>query len=74
MDTSVLGTLRQERNPDSEIGVDFAVGVQYRPLFNQNIVINASGSLLQTGEGLDNLYGKDPGVLYSTFINAILSF
>ena len=74
MDTAVLGTLRQERNPDSEIGVDFAVGFQYRPLFNQNIVINASGSLLQTGEGLDNLYGKDNGVLYSTFINAVLSF
>lgn len=74
MDTDVLATLRQERKPDSEIGVDLAMGVQYRPFFNQNLVINASGSLLVTGEGLDNFYGKDQDVLYSTFVNVILTY
>lgn len=74
VDTAVLGELRQQRNPDSEIGTDFSMGIQIRPLFNQNFVINASGSLLKTGAGLDDFYGTDTGVLYSTFVNVILAY
>jgi hypothetical protein len=74
MNTAVLGTLRQERNPGNEIGTDVAVGLQYRPLQNQNVVINASASVLVPGSGLRDLYGSEQGPFYSTFANAILAF
>ena len=74
MDTAVLGELRHQPDPDREIGFDFAVGVQYRPFFNQNLVINASASVLHLGEGLLELYGASQRNLYSTFVNVIATF
>ena len=74
MDTAVLGELRHQPDPDREIGFDFAVGFQYRPFFNQNLVINASASVLHLGEGLLELYGASQRNLYSTFVNAIATF
>ncbi len=74
MDTSSLGALRMQGEPDGELGTDFAIGMQYRPWYNQNVVINASASVLHLGQGLIELYGEDQDNLYSTFINAILAF
>ena len=74
MDTSSLAALRMQREPDAELGTDFAIGVQYRPWYNQNVVINASASVLHLGQGLIDLYGEDQENLYSTFVNAILAF
>ncbi|MEX2481485.1 MAG: hypothetical protein WD928_11555 [Gammaproteobacteria bacterium] len=74
MNTTVLGVLRQERDPHREIGTDLAIGLQFRPFQNQNVVLNASGSMLVPGRGLRDLYGPDQGPLYSTFANAILAF
>jgi hypothetical protein len=73
-ETAVLGALRNERNPAREIGTDFSVGAQWRPFYNQNVIINASFSMLKLGEGLKDLYGDRKEPFYSGFINAILTY
>ncbi len=74
MDTSSLGALRLQREPDGELGTDFAVGVEFRPYYNQNLVLNASASVLHLGQGMIQMYGNEQENLYSTFVNAIVAF
>ncbi len=62
------------RNPDREIGTDFSVGAQWRPFYNQNVIINTSFSMLKLGQGLKDLYGDRKEPFYSGFINAILTY
>jgi hypothetical protein len=70
-----LEYLRAQRLSSNEIGWDVSAGMQWRPLFNQNIVINASGAVLFAGRGLRELYGSERAdTLYSVFINAIFTF
>ncbi len=73
-ETAVLGALRNERNPARELGTDFAVGAQWRPFYNQNVIINASFSMLKLGEGLKDLFGDRKEPFYSGFVNAILTY
>jgi len=73
-ETAVLGALRNERNPARELGTDFSVGAQWRPFYNQNVVINASFSMLKLGEGMKDLFGDRKEPFYSGFINAILTY
>jgi hypothetical protein len=73
-ETAVLGALRNERNPDNSIGMDYSVGAQWRPFYNQNVIINASMSMLSPGQGLKDLYGDRKTPFYSGFINAILTY
>jgi hypothetical protein len=73
-ETAVLGALRNERNPASEIGTDLSAGAQWRPFYNQNVIINASFSALRLGQGLKDLYGDRNAPFYSGFINAILTY
>ena len=74
MHTGVLGALRNEAPPPKEIGWDMAVGLQWRPLFIQNIVINGSISVLRPGSGIERFYGTGQGTLYSGLINAVLTY
>ncbi|MDP3189367.1 SH3 domain-containing protein [Limnobacter sp.] len=71
--TNVLGTLRQQRPPSTDLGIDASVGFQYRPFFSQNIVVNGSFAKLLPGKGYKELFpdDKDP---YSFLFNVILSF
>ena len=72
---AVLATLRNQRLHGSEIGTDFAVGFQYRPLFTQNVVLNASFSTLQPGTTLKELYGYATDARqYSALVNLILTY
>ena len=73
-ETAVLGALRNERNPARELGTDFSVGAQWRPFYNQNVIINGSFSMLKLGEGLKDLFGDRKEPFYSGFINAILTY
>lgn len=74
MHTGVLGALRNEASPPKEIGWDMAVGLQWRPLFIQNIVINGSISVLRPGSGIERFYSTGQGTLYSGLINAVLTY
>lgn len=71
--TNVLGVLRQQRPPSTDLGIDASVGFQYRPFFSQNVVINGSFAKLLPGKGYKELFpdDKDP---YSFLFNVILSF
>lgn len=71
--TNVLGVLRQQRPPSTDLGIDASVGFQYRPFFTQNVVINGSFAKLLPGKGYKELFpqDKDP---YSFLFNVILSF
>ncbi|MEN9726241.1 MAG: hypothetical protein RL434_607 [Pseudomonadota bacterium] len=74
-ETETLEFLRAQTLRDNEIGFDLSAGVQWRPYFNQNMVINASGAVLLAGRGLRDLYGgQRHNTLYSTFINALFTF
>jgi hypothetical protein len=74
IDTEVLGVLRNEAPPPKAIGWDASVGLQWRPLFIQNIVVNGSIAVLKPGDGIKRFYGTGQGTLYSGLINAILTF
>lgn len=72
---SSLATLRNQRLASSKIGLDASVGMHYRPLFIQNIVLNASLAVLRSGRGLKALYGDALGpTQYSVLVNAVLTF
>jgi SH3-like domain-containing protein len=72
---SSLATLRNQRFTSNRIGIDASIGVQYRPLFNQNIVVNASFAQLFPAAGLRELYGDAvDGTVYSALVNLLLTF
>jgi hypothetical protein len=72
---SSLEALRNQKLTSSEIGVDVSFGIQYRPLFTQNVVVNASFARLFPGQGLRELYGNAvDATQYSALINVVLTF
>jgi hypothetical protein len=74
-DTEVLGVLRNQSPPSSEIGVDASAAVQWRPFMSQNIVLNASAAALFAGKGLKQLYDDGSrGPRYSVLVNLLATF
>jgi Bacterial SH3 domain len=73
--TSSLSVLRNQGTISTSIGTDASVAVQYRPMFTQNIVLNASAAVLFPGAGLKQLYAFDGNkTQYSILLNAVLTF
>jgi len=72
---SSLATLRNQRFTSTRIGADLSAGIQYRPLFNQNIVVNASAAALFPAKGLRELYGNAfDRAQYSVLLNVLLAY
>ena len=72
---STLATLRNQRLTSLRMGVDASIGVQYRPLFNQNIVVNASAAALFPGKALREIYGNAVDARqYSVLLNILLTY
>ena len=72
---SSLAVLRNQRLSSIKIGVDASVGVQYRPYFTQNVVINVSVGALFPGRGLREIYGNGfDSIQYSALLNVLLTF
>ncbi len=55
-----------------DIGFDISVGVFYRPLLNNNIVITGGVAAFVPGQGFENALTS--GVLYQGFVNLNLTF
>jgi len=55
-ETGSLAVLRQQGSISKNIGTDLSLAVQYRPLFNENIVLNVSAAWLFPGQGFKDLY------------------
>lgn len=74
-ETEVLGVLRNQAAPSNELGTDISAGLQFRPLFSQNIVFTASAAALLPGKGLRELYPDEESVpMYSVLFNLLLAF
>lgn len=72
---SSLAVLRNQQLHSTRIGIDASIGVQYRPFFTQNVVLNASVGALFPGKGLRELYGNAvDSTQYSALINLLLTF
>ena len=70
--TEVLEALLFQAHIRHGIGLDSGIGVQYRPLLSENIVITAGFGTLVPGDGFRDIYtGK---VLFSGFVNLRLVF
>jgi hypothetical protein len=63
--TQVLQLLLNQNNISNYIGVDYSLGVQYRPLLTDNIILTAGAAALTPGAGFRNIYTDQ--TLYSTF-------
>ena len=72
---SSLAVLRNQRLTSTKIGLDASVGVQYRPFFTQNVVVNTSAGALFPYKGLREIYGNSvDSTQYSVLFNVLLTF
>jgi len=70
--TEVLEALLFQGGIRREIGWDYGLGAQYRPLLSENVVVTAGFGLLRPGEGFRRIYtGQN---LYSGFLLMRLAF
>jgi hypothetical protein len=70
--TAVLETVLFQPHIRHDIGVDSAIGLQYRPLLNDNIVVTAGYGGLIPGGGFKDIYNGH--VLFSGFVNLRMVF
>ena len=70
--TETLKYLLFQKNVDRNIGTDTGIGISYRPLLTENIVLTAGVTSLVPAEGLRNIYQSK--VLISGFANIRFQF
>ena len=70
-----LSGLAGGRSVGRELGRDFAIDLEYRPLLSNNITIGLTGAALLPGRGLDRLLGGvDRDVLWSARASVTLRY
>ncbi|NBV44284.1 MAG: hypothetical protein EBR86_01240 [Planctomycetia bacterium] len=75
--TAPLEALVFQDNISREIGTDLSMGLESRPLLNNNCILRAGVSGLLCGNGFDALYGNVDGKvdnLFASFIDLEVSF
>jgi hypothetical protein len=72
VNSSSVEQVLQDNQIDEEIGVDLSLGLIYRPLLNNNVIITAGAACLLPGQGFKDLYGDD--TLYSFFTGITLTY
>jgi hypothetical protein len=70
--TEPLELLLFQDNLRHFIGTDYSIGVQYRPLLNNNIIIKGGISALVPGHGLRDIFTSQ--TLYSAFVSTRFTF
>jgi hypothetical protein len=71
-DTQVLKELEHDNKIGRDIGLDYSVGLQYRPFLNNNAIINFGAAALTPGNGFRDLYSSQ--TLYSVFLGVTLAY
>jgi hypothetical protein len=71
--TEVIEGLLFQDDIGAEMGLDFSVGLRYRPFFTNNIVVLGGVAMFVPGSGWDDIY-EDDGVLFHAFTNVSLQF
>jgi hypothetical protein len=71
-DTSSLEYALGQGSLDKEIGEDISLGLIWRPLLTENVIVKGGVSALVPGDGFRDIYG--PETLYSVFTELILTW
>ncbi len=71
-DTSSMEEILQDGSIGRDIGFDLSVGVEYRPLLNNNVILTFGAAALIPGNGFKDLYTSE--TLYSLFGAATLAY
>jgi hypothetical protein len=71
--TKTVEQLLFQGDINQTLGEDLSLGLRYRPLLNQNIVIVGGAAAFIPGAGFNTIY-ESPGTLFHVFTNVILSF
>jgi hypothetical protein len=71
-DTSSVEYALGQGSIDKEIGEDVSLGVIWRPLLTENVIVKTGVSALVPGDGFRDIYGPD--TLYSVFTELILTW
>ncbi|MDB6025777.1 MAG: hypothetical protein JWM68_2000 [Verrucomicrobiales bacterium] len=58
-ETDTIKTVLLTDKIDGEIGLDLSVGIQYRPLLTDNIIISAGFGTLIPGKGYEDIYRRN---------------
>ena len=72
-DTSSLEYLLQAGDVDKSIGTELFFGTQYRPLLNNNIILQFGASALFPDDGFARIYDADD-VRYNVFTNILTTW
>lgn len=70
--TAPLKLLLHDNKISRDIGLDLSVGVQYRPLLSNNIIIEFGAATLLPGKGFKDIYTSQ--ALYSVFTGVTLTY
>ena len=62
-----------QRQVARDLGVDYNLGLQFRPFLTDNVIINAGFSVFKPLEGFGDLYERRD-TLYSTFAELVLVY
>jgi hypothetical protein len=75
--TNVLETFLFQNNIDREIGVDLSVGVEYRPLLSNNVIVTCGAATLLPASGFKQIYNRLTGhtnPLAAAFVELTLTY
>jgi hypothetical protein len=71
-DTGVIREVLHDNKIGHDIGLDYSLGVQWRPFLNNNAIINFGAAALTPGQGFKDIYTSQ--TLYSVFLGVTLSY
>ena len=71
-DTAPLELLLHDNKISRDIGIDYSIGVQYRPYLNNNAIITFGAAALQPLSGYRDIYQSETE--YSIFTSVTLTF
>jgi len=71
-ETEVLELTQVQGDIDRSLGLDYSIGVQYRPLLTENVIITLSGAALTPFAGFEDIYTSQ--TLYSAFAAITLTY
>lgn len=72
-DTSSLEYLLQAADVDKSVGTEIFIGSQYRPLLNNNVILQFGASALFPDDGFARIYDADD-IRYNVFTNIITTW
>ena len=70
--TAPLQLVLQDNKISKEIGVDLSIGLRFRPLLNNNLILTAGGAMLIPSAGFGDLYSSQ--ALYSAFLSMTITY